>query len=172
MTPVSAPPAPSLAAAPPVRHTTTVSTPKWRARVLPPDQADRLRQLGGPMALVTDADLPDWSASAILLAVEEVETGRLVGYWPVWRAAHAEPCYLDPAVRHNPAVAAALLEGLTTVLREVGIAQVYALIHTVDLAVNGPLAAKLGFIRAEGDVYLWQVPDGEAATPAAPPAQE
>lgn len=135
-----------------------VARGRFRARILAPEEIVRVREVGGVLAGFDDVELAEWQAHASIVAVEDTQAGLLVGYWPIWLAPHAEPLAIHPQYRTNPGVGKALVEGLVVALRTLEMKQVYALIHTNDAAVNQPMAERLGFTRAAGELFLWDLP--------------
>jgi hypothetical protein len=117
--------------------------------ILDPDQIERIREAGGPLA-----EAPDLSkfAQEAIIPVVEVE-GRITAYWPVWKAVHAEPLWVAEGCRHNTAVIRGILQGVETALRAMGDPVAFAVIGQEDLDTSGVYAKRLGFDRVPGDLY-------------------
>lgn len=94
-------------------------------------------------------------ADAVVVAVLEDE--RLVGYWPIWHTLHVDGIWLDPQLKADgPGTLRSLLQAVFATLRAAGVAETFAV-----LPEHGPSreqAARLGFTRAPGDLYLLRVP--------------
>jgi hypothetical protein len=128
----------------------TGDPPRVRAYMLPMDQAERLREAGGPLA---EADLSNMRSA--LLAVVEVD-GQIVAYWPVWQATHAEPLWVAEAQRHNPAVIRAILAQVEQAMAILHDPLIFAIIGDADLLGSGHYAMRLGFTRVPGDLFVLQ----------------
>lgn len=125
-----------------------VAPPKLRAYFLPMEEAERLREAGGPLA---EADLSNMRAA--LLAVVEVD-GKIVAYWPVWQAIHAEPLWVTEEQRHNPAVIRGILDQVEQAMIQANDPIIFAIIGEADLLTSGRYAKRLGFTRVPGDLYV------------------
>jgi hypothetical protein len=128
-------------------------TPKEvRGFQLPMDQLERIKEAGGPLAEVDTSNMHRASIAAV-----EVD-GKLVAYWPVWRAIHAEPLWVSEEWRHSPAVIRALLRELETALdplmAETGEHIAFAIIGDADILRSGRYAMRLGFERVPGDLFF------------------
>jgi hypothetical protein len=123
-------------------------------RILPPEEYGRLKEAGGPLADVR----PD-PAHTKVNVVEE--NGQIVGYWPVFNAVHAEPLWIPESHRHRREVALALIAQVLETLQEYNVAAAFGVIADVDFVVNFPMAKKLGFSKAPGDLYFIIVPPVE-----------
>jgi GNAT superfamily N-acetyltransferase len=88
--------------------------------------------------------------------------GRVVAYWPVWLAVHAEPLWVDPAHR-TPGTIRVLVETLFQHLRDAGVGSAFVVLGHADQQVTLSAALRLGFQRVPGDLY---VVDLRAAQPA------
>ena len=125
---------------------------------LPMDQLHRLPEAGGPLSEVDTSHMHRANIAAV-----EVD-GRLVAYWPVWRAIHAEPLWVAEDWRNSPAVIRALLRelehALDPLLQETGESVAFAIIGDADILASGRYAMRLGFQRVPGDLfYLMRTPD-------------
>lgn len=118
------------------------------------DAAEKVRQAGGPLA---DAAVPEDRYTHALVAVVEDDAGRAVGYWPVFLAAHAEPLWVAPDARKNPAVGRALLQALQAALTLADAGDTPYVI--LDNDSPHEMAAALGCTKVPGDLYL--LPLGE-----------
>ena len=127
------------------------------ARVLPPADWVRIlqEQPESPLAQQLSANgMPD-SANARICVVER--DGRIVGSWMIFAAIHAEPVYVNQDAR-TPNLIKALLELLVSTLQAEGVTLAFGVIADVDLLENAPMAHKLGFQRAPGELYFVRVP--------------
>lgn len=113
------------------------------------DAAEKVRQAGGPLA---EASVPEERYTHVLLAVVEDDAGQAVAYWPVFLAAHAEPLWITPTARHNPAVGRALLQALSSALTLADAGDTPYVILDADSPHE--MAAALGCVRVPGDLYL------------------
>lgn len=99
----------------------------------------------------------------VILAVV-ADDGTLAGYWPVWHAVHLDGLWLSPDLKDaGPGTLRSLLLRVFATLHANGVQVACAM-----LPPDGPSAeqgARLGFLRAPGDLYLLQIP-----APAAPGA--
>jgi hypothetical protein len=117
-----------------------------RHYLLPPDQIERVREAGGPLA-----ELPDLSKvrDQTRVAVVEVD-GRIVGYWVLWMALHVEPLWVTPDVRRAPAVIKGLLAEVESAILSSGESAAFAVIDPSDVAQVAAYAERLGFHDAPG----------------------
>lgn len=90
--------------------------------------------------------------------VVEVD-GKIVAYWPIIVTVHVEPLWISPEHRHNRQVAKLLVQQVFETLKAEGITLAFGMIADEDFVQNFPMAAKLGFQKAPGDLYFIQVPE-------------
>lgn len=120
-----------------------------RGIVLAGEALARVREAGGPLA-----DHPEWLESLRLNDIPGVEVdGRVVAYWPVWLAVHAEPLWVDPAHR-TPGTIRVLVETLFQHLRDAGVGSAFVVLGHADQQVTLSAALRLGFQRVPGDLYV------------------
>lgn len=110
-----------------------------KARLLPPEEWERLRDYGPFKAAGV---LPD-SAHALVVVVED-GTGAILACWMAHDAVLLEGLYAPPAGRHRVPVAKALLFGMVDALRSRGVLQAFTV--TTDPAIER-LAATAGFVN-------------------------
>ena len=121
------------------------------ARILRPEEVDRVREAGGPLA-----ECPDLTQlRKATVPVIEVD-GTIIAYWPVFYALHLEPLWIAEEYRHNPAVARALLELTGEVVQLSGEQVSFAIIDESQGAL--PLAERIGFARVPGNLYYVTIP--------------
>lgn len=93
--------------------------------------------------------------AGVVVAVVD-DAGALRGYWPIWYTVHVDGLWLDPALKgEGPGTLRSLLAAVFATLHANGADQVFAV-----LPPDGPStdqAARLGFTRAPGDLYLLRV---------------
>jgi len=89
---------------------------------------------------------------ARIVVVEEPDTSRILGYWGLVDACHAEPVWLAPDLRGDPTVAAALLSATLAELRAAGVGYVYTTIREGDVIIER-VAERAGFEKLP--VTLW-----------------
>lgn len=96
----------------------------------------------------------------VVLAISD-EAGVLVGYWPVWHAVHLDGLWLSPTLKEDgPGTLRSLLQRVFATLHANGVSTACAM-----LPPDGPSAeqaARLGFARAPGDLYLLAIPAAPA----------
>lgn len=133
------------------------STPKTiRAFRLSMEDVERIREAGGPLA---EVDLSHMHQA--LIAAVEVD-GKLVAYWPVWRAVHAEPLWVTEEARKSPAVIRGILDQVEAAMTEMGDPLIFAVIGDQDILTSGRYAMRLGFERVPGDLFvLYRKPQEE-----------
>lgn len=120
-----------------------------QAYTLCKEDIERAREAGGPLAA-----LPDLSGVRENMAVVVVEkAGRIVGYWCLFYALHAEPLEIVPEERGNPAVGRALVGAMLEEARKTGEGKVFCIIDTPTVE---DLGAKLGFAPIPG--RMWEMP--------------
>lgn len=90
-------------------------------------------------------------------AVEDA-TGKILGYWPIFPAVHAEPLFLDPSVRSNVAVARQLIAAVLAIFQQHTIPYAFGIIGDADVEQTGPMAETFGFTRVPGQLYALKVP--------------
>ena len=116
--------------------------------VLPSDQLDRVREAGGPLT-----DLPELSGLKEMSVVVAEVDGRIVAYWVLWYALHAEPLWIAEAYRKHPGVARGLVEQTVALAKSSGEPAAYAQIDAENLDAVGPYADRLGFAPAPGSMF-------------------
>ena len=123
-----------------------------RVLMLPPEEIERVREAGGPLA-----DLPDLSGLKAEKTVVAVEVdGRIVAYWVAFYALHLDPLWVAEAHRTNPAVNRGLLEAMGTVVARTGEPVAFAIL--AGDAPHLPQAERLGFAPVPGNLYYVGVP--------------
>ena len=130
------------------------------SRMLPPAEWSRILrdQPESPLAQQFQVNgIPDADSARICVVERD---GRIVGSWMIFMACHAEPVYVNPDAR-TPSVIKALLEQTVTALQADHITHAFAVIADVDLLENAPMAHKLGFQKAPGELYFVRVPPKE-----------
>lgn len=132
-----------------VSRETPTDPPITRVFILPPEQIDRIREAGGPLAEAPD--LSKFAQEAIVPVVEM--DGKIVAYWPVWKAVHAEPLWVSTDHRRSTAIIRGILQGVETALAAFGEPVSFAIIGQDDLDTSGVYAKRLGFERVPGDLY-------------------
>ena len=123
--------------------------------ILPPDQIDRVREAGGPLA-----DQPDLSRLADATVVVAEVDGRIVAYWVAFYALHLDPLWIAEEHRRSPAVNRGLLEGIAAVVERTGEPVSFAVIES-PTSEQFALAERLGFARVPGDLYYVLTPTVE-----------
>ena len=124
-----------------------------QAYILPSLEVARIREAGGPLA-----DLPlDTIRDRGEVAVVEVD-GRIVAYWVVCYALHADPLWIDPAFRTHPGVSRGLLTITQGILASSGEPVSFAIIGEADMLQHGINPARLGFVKVPGELYYLVVP--------------
>lgn len=145
-----------LAAPATLRHPYPMSdTRRWVPRLLPPEEIARVREAGGPLNQLTDAQLAEWAEASAMLVVEDPSTGRVVGYCPLWRAPHWEPLWLAEEARHK-----ALRPMLDAMLQTMAAWQVpvaFAFVADSDVATTGAMAERFGFRPVPGKAYFLEI---------------
>lgn len=135
-----------------VQSTSTVQggdAARVRKFILPMDELERIREAGGPLA---EADLSKLVGRA-LVAVVEVD-GRIVAYWPVWQAVHAEPLWVTEAARNNPAVIRGILDQVEVAIDQFGDPLIFAIIEEGNELTSGAYASRLGFEKVPGELWV------------------
>jgi|SRR5215831_11797565 len=117
------------------------------ARRLPPDEWDRLRDVG---PFKTTGVLPD-PRFAMVVVLEDPVTQAIVGCWEVTTLALLEGLHLDPAWRHHPAAARRLFFEMLSLLAEYRIKTALTVIQDESVRV---LARKAGFTDLPGTLHL------------------
>lgn len=135
-------------AAPPTLDITN-KTPSLRKYILPPDQLERIREAGGPLA---EADLSKLVGRAHV-AVVEID-GRIVAYWPVWQAVHAEPLWVAEDYRKSPAVIRGILDQVEVAMDQFGDPLIFAIIEDGNELTSGAYAQRLGFEKVPGELWV------------------
>lgn len=130
---------------------TTLAPPSVRIRELEAHEFGILSTLPGPLQHATIAP-----GMARVLVVER--DGEIAGYWMVYDAPHAEPLWLREDVRGRYDVVKPLLEAMVALLQECGVTFTFAIIGDQDLAMNVPLAERIGFTKIPGQLYGAVVP--------------
>jgi hypothetical protein len=126
-------------------------------KVLDPADYGRLAEAGGPLADV----IPNPEHTVVNVVEED---GRVVAYWPTFNAVHAEPLWIAETHRHRREVTIALVEQVMETLQGCGVPVAFGIIADVDLIINLPMAKKLGFQKAPGELYFITVPPKEGGT--------
>lgn len=124
-----------------------------RARVLPPDEWERLREYGPFKA--AGGVLPDPAHARVI--VLENATGALVGCWEAKDTVILEGLFLSPEYRHSITASKLLFFTMLNELREVNVSQVLTLIQ--DAYVAG-LAKTAGFDKLEGALHVLSIGRG------------
>ncbi len=132
---------------------------EMQSYILPPEQLERLREAGGPLADRETYPTLD-TLKDMAVAVVEVD-GQIVAYWVTWYALHAEPLYIAEPARKHPAVARLLIEQVRDVLARSGELSAFATIEEENLPVVGAYAGRLGFHRAPGALFYLVLPAQE-----------
>lgn len=115
---------------------------RYRARVLPPDEWQRL-------GLHPDA-LPADPSCALILVVEN-EAGAIIGRWFAYNTVVLEGLAIAPDYQKHPGVAARLLQTMTAELIDRGVPQAITLIQTEDVA---RLAERHGLTPLDGQLWV------------------
>jgi hypothetical protein len=129
-------------------------------RILPPAEWPRLliEQPENPLvAQLRVTGMPDPGATRIVVVERD---GQIVASWMIFAAIHAEPVYVNVDAR-TPGVIKALLEQTVEALQEEKVTIAFGVIADVDLLVNAPMAHRLGFQKAPGELYFIRVPPKE-----------
>jgi hypothetical protein len=133
-------------------------TPGLKVFILPPAQIARIREAGGPLAEVDD--LSRLASMAIVPVVER--DGKIVAYWPVFKAVHAEPLWVATEARMSATVIRAILHGVESALSAMGDPVAFAIISEDDEGlVSGKYATRLGFRPVPGELYYVMLPQKE-----------
>lgn len=119
-----------------------------RCFMLPMEEIERIREAGGPLA---ECDLTHM-ARAIVAAVEV--DGKVVAYWPVWKAVHAEPLWVHPDARNNPAVIRGILDQVELAMDEMGDPVIFAIIEDAEMLTSGAYAKRLGYQQVPGSLFM------------------
>ena len=127
---------------------TLETTRTVRTLMLPMEEVERIREAGGPLA---EVDLSQMHRA--LIAAVEVD-GKIVAYWPVWRAVHAEPLWVAESHRRNPAVIRGILDQVEQAMDQMGDPLVFAVIGDQDILSSGHYAMRLGYERVPGDLFV------------------
>lgn len=137
-----------------------------RHYILPPDQFERLREAGGPLA---DRDVYPSLARLAQMVCPVVEVdGQIVAYWILWQALHAEPLWVHEDHRQASGVARGLVEEVFRAIAAAGEQTAFSVVEEAGLAVIGPYAARLGFQEAPGRLFYIVLTTPE---PSAPPEE-
>lgn len=141
--------------------------PTIRHFILPPDQIERLREAGGPLA---DREMYPSLArlTAMTCPVVEVD-GQIVAYWILWQALHVEPLWIHEDHRQAPGIARGLVEEVFQAIAAAGEQTAFSVVEDATLAVIGSYAARLGFQEAPGRLFYIVLP---GAPPTPPGAEE
>jgi hypothetical protein len=123
----------------------------WRVRELEPDEWDRLRGIP-PFDRVGPMDAAG-RAGHVRMVVAETPDGKIVGYWMLFDAVHAEPMWIAEEFRHNPALIRRLWGKTRELLQEAGIPVAFAFIAEGALPTNLPQALRLGFQPLKGELF-------------------
>ena len=116
--------------------------------VLPPEEIERVQEAGGPLA-----DLPERSGLRDMTVVVAEVDGRIVAYWVLWYALHAEPLWIAEDHRGDPGVARGLVDLTLETARATGEPAAYAQIEPDNLPTVGAMAARAGFAPAPGTTF-------------------
>jgi hypothetical protein len=117
-------------------------------RELPPEEWDRLREFEP----FSSKGLP--SADRTRILVLETPDGRLVGWWFLFLAYHAEPLWIHPDYRRKAASVGRLVKGMQDLLVAEGCTGAFALIGDAADEVVRTQAARLGFERIPATVHF------------------
>jgi hypothetical protein len=109
---------------------------------------ERAAEAGGPLA--EQPGILEQLKAGVVAAV--ALDGKIVAYWPIWVAVHAEPLWVAPEHR-SPQVIRGVIQALQQALAEEQVPSAFAIIGHADQAVSLPPALKLGFERVQGDLY-------------------
>lgn len=126
-------------------------TARLATRELPVEEWPRLLDCPGPYK---DQGFLPASAHNRIIVLETVQTGEIVGYWGAFTAVHAEPVFIREAYRQKVSAVRLLWEAMNTLLKELQVPGVVAVISDQDAPVNLPMAVKLGFQRVPGALYF------------------
>jgi hypothetical protein len=77
----------------------------------------------------------------------------LVAFWMLYDAIHCEPVWIAEQERANPAVIRPLWEGVRKLLLDSGAPIAYVIMGDGGLEVSIPLAVRLGFQPAKGNLF-------------------
>lgn len=136
----------------------TVQVEGYTLRELPREEWGRLAAIPGPLQ---GRDLRAGDAARII--VIESPAGAIVSYWPAFAMVHLDLLYTDAEVRHHPKVQFALVGAMATMLQQLGVTHVCAVVADADQPANGQMAEKLGLAVIPGALYMGAIP---------PPAEE
>lgn len=123
--------------------------PRYTARVLPPEEFDRLA------AVPLYASVRD---SQALVVVVETADGTVIATWAVLNVFHLEGAWVDPAYRHT-SVAGRLVGEMFDALRTLGLPEVFTITQTDEAAA---LAHHLGGQAVPGQAWIIPVPPESA----------
>lgn len=127
-------------------------------RELPVAEWPRLLEMPG---LYQDLGLLPNPEHNRILVVED-EAGTILGYWGAFTMVHAEPVFIREEHRQRTSVIRALWEGMNTLLRDLKVPGAVAVIADADLAINEPMATKLGFVKVPGSLYYVDLTEKDA----------
>lgn len=128
-------------------------------RELPPDEWPRLADLPPFRAA---GGLPNPDATRIIVAEADGPGTPIIACWLILQTIHVEPLWVAEAHRGRPGLIRRLWNRVWTVLREIQAPLAFACILDAD-ATNVPMAVRLGFEKAAGDLYF--IRPGETAFP-------
>lgn len=132
--------------------------PTVTSRELPIEEWPKILKLGLPGF---DLQLPDprWTR----IAVVEVG-GEIVAISPVWLALHTEPIWISPEYQKRVGIVRRLWNGVRSILDDMarltqgGLGTIaYATIYEDNAKNVVPQAARLGFLRVPGSLYMLEV---------------
>lgn len=136
---------------PPTQDAPEIRGGVYRVYTLFKEDIERLREAGGPVA-----DLPDLAGVRENMAVAVVEAnGRIVAYWCLFYALHAEPLFIAPEWRTHPAVVKGIVKGMLEEAGKTGEGAIYASIETEEVEEYG---ARLGFTPVPGRLWEMKLP--------------
>jgi hypothetical protein len=147
-----------------VRDVTPAALRGTRTWELPPEEFERLRGFAPFDRWPVDQPIAPGARIIVAETVEAEGAARLVGFWVAFNVVHLEPLWIDPAQRGNAGIARGMLDRISKVLDEDRVTVAYATIADVDAERMAPLAARAGFTKIPGSLYVLE------RRPAPPPA--
>lgn len=128
---------------------------------------DRIKEAGGELAEFPGSFGEQWGERGCCPAIEV--DGKVVAYWGVFWAVHAEPMYVAPEHR-NPGVIRALIGLLEATLAEMKVDLACAVIEQEQVDTAGRYAQRLGFKQVDGSLFYLTLADVEPEVAAAAPS--
>lgn len=126
---------------------------RYVTRVLDPLEWPRLKEAGGPFA---EIDLPDLAGGAVIAAEVEggPDDGRIVAYWVLLVAVHAEPLWIAEGHRGHVSLARGLLTQMQAEMAARKVELAFGVVEDTQTAAYLAMVDRAGFQKAPGQLYF------------------